>query len=210
MRHPSLSRFALAASLALLALAAAGCVTRSSPVTVHLTPGEDLSRYRSWQWETPYGPAGPELDAVIREAVTEELAERGYHQVEGHWPELIVSYAVTLLHELEIRTETAASQFVSSYQQAQSFEVTASERKARLFETGILSVRVDLAFESHPAWRAVQATRARRSFTPRAADSVAELFETFPALSQPRLPSETTELDHEDAATLAGSLPPPQ
>ena len=69
---------------------------------------------------------------------------------------------------------------------------TTSERKTKVFETGVLSLRIDLPYESHPAWRAVQSTRVRRSFTPRAAESVAELFETFPSLL-----SETTDEDRD-------------
>ena len=191
----------------LVLLASLSCVSRPSPVTVQLMPGEDLSRYRSWQWETPRGPAEPELDSEIRAAVTRELAARGYHEIEGHWPELIVSYALRLILQLEITTETGPAQYVNSFhQQSMSFEVTASERRARLFETGVLSIRVDLAYEAHPAWRAVQATRSRRSFTPNAARSVTELFETFPAISQPPLPIETTKEDRDRSELAASSF----
>jgi hypothetical protein len=185
-------RFAILPVLVMLCLA---CQTQRGAVSHVLEPGHDLSRYRTWEWDDPAGPAATPLDAEIRAAVERELAARGYQQADGHWPELRVSYRLALLREIEFYTDYSATQFVSSYHNAGSYEVGSREQRARVYETGTLSLRVDLPAEAKPAWWALQSTRVRTDFGREASRAVAAMFQTFPATSRPGVPTRTTDRD---------------
>ena len=182
--------------VALLAVVVlAGCFATRGAVSHYVNADHDLSLYRSWEWDAPSGPAEPELDRQIRSAIESELRARGYHRVDGQWPELRVSYALGLHREIELHTERAPMQLVSSMNQSASFQVGISTQRARVYETGTLILRVDRPAEAKSSWWAVQSIRTRISYAREASQSVATIFQTFPTRSTARIPTETTELE---------------
>lgn len=184
----------LAISLLLLC-AALGCSTTRSPVSHFVASSQDLSLYRTWDWDDPHGPADPPLDGQIRDAVARELAARGYQLADGHWPELRVSYRLALHREVELYIDEPSTQFISSFHSAGAYEIGTSEQRVRVYETGTLSLRVDRPAEARSAWWALQSTRVRSSFAREVPRAIAAMFETFPAISQPSVPTRTTEKD---------------
>jgi hypothetical protein len=187
----------------LVVAVAAACSTGRGMVSHHTDATQDLSRFHTFEWDEPVGPAEAPLDAEIRAAVEQELAARGYQKADGHWPELRVSYRLALFREVELYTDQPATQFVASFHNAGSFDVGTTERRARVYETGTLSLRVDIPTEAGSAWWALQSTRARTRFSPQVPDTVAAMFETFPATSQPDPPTRTTEGDRPEERVAA-------
>jgi hypothetical protein len=180
-----------ASGLSVLFLAAA-CIACATRVGVEFDPQQDFSRYRTWAWLPPAQEAGearrgddPELETLVRSRVELELGARGYRRVAQQAPDFYVSYQVEIVREIEIHTETPASQALFSHHDAPSYVVTASERRVRVYEKGTLAVEVAEGRQRHQVWRGVETRRVRWSFEPQVAAVVAEILEHFPPGSQP-------------------------
>ncbi len=180
-----------ASGLIVLFLAAAwtACAT---PAAVEFDPQQDFSRYRTWAWLPLAQEAREarrvddrELDALVRSCLDRELGARGYRQAEGQPPDFYVSYRVEVVRQIEIHTETPASQTLWSYHQSPSYVITASERRVRVYEKGTLAVEIADGRQRRPVWRGVETRRVRQSIKPQVAAAVANILEHFPPESQP-------------------------
>jgi hypothetical protein len=171
---------------------AATCIACATRVEVEFDPQADFSGYHTWAWLPPAQQAekarrvdDPDLDAIVRSCVERELADRGYRQAAQQPPDFYVTYHVEVVREIEIHTETPASQTLSSHHDSPSYTVTASERRLRVYEKGTLAVEIFDGRQRQPVWHGVETRKVRRSFEPQVAAAVAKILEQFPPESQP-------------------------
>jgi hypothetical protein len=100
-------------------------------------------------------------------------------------PDFCASCGVQSLRKIESHTKTPTSQSLSSHHESPSYTVTASERRARVYETGTLAIEVADGRQRQPVWRGVEARRVRQSFESPVAATAAKILEHLPPEAQP-------------------------
>jgi hypothetical protein len=97
------------AALAIVALAAAGCVTMS--VSSHLQPGVNFSQYRTWDWgpadNLPMGDPRLDNNTIFKDrllgAVEKAFAARGFERAAaGATPDMLMHYHANVSQRIQI------------------------------------------------------------------------------------------------------------
>jgi hypothetical protein len=173
------------------------CVACATPVKVEFDERVDISRYRTWAWlpraartvDAPFSDAAA-LDARLARLVERALQEHGFERMRGR-ADFVVSCHLRVEREIESVSETPAIQELSSHHSSPSYQIQATRRELRTYETGHLTIVVGGVRQKRVIWRGDFEERFREDFAPHLEEAVLSIFDRFPRAANPGAPPQT-------------------